>query len=155
MVSCSPPSASLSKACFLLRSGAWPELEDRKKAAAGSDHLSPGKDEVLIGRQASGSGKHSSRSRVISATHWFAAALAIVVRVAAVFLILFILVIVGVPWRHRGADEAQREKMLSEMPGVMFVSRWMIMVNSSMLPASAAAPGAWRKWLRCAALRRA
>jgi hypothetical protein len=33
--------------------------------------------------------------------------LAVVVRVAAVFLILFILVIVGVPWRHRGAEEAQ------------------------------------------------
>jgi membrane protein YdbS with pleckstrin-like domain len=81
--------------------------------------------------------------------------LAIVVRVAAVFLILFILVIVGVLWRHRGADQAQREKMLFEMPGVMFVSRWMIMVNSSILPACAAAPGAWRKWLRCAALRRA
>jgi Ca2+/Na+ antiporter len=59
--------------------------------------------------------------------------LAIVVRVAAVFLILFILVIVGVLWRHRGADQAQREKMLFEMPGVMFVSRWMIMVNSSIL----------------------
>jgi hypothetical protein len=54
--------------------------------------------------------------------------LAVVFRVAAVFLILFILVIVGVPWRHRGADEVSQDRMLPEMPGIMLVSRWVDVV---------------------------
>ena len=43
---------------------------------------------------------------------------AVVVLVAAVFLILFILVIVGVPRRHRGTDETQpREEAFRHASG--------------------------------------
>jgi hypothetical protein len=48
---------------------------------------------------------------------------AVVVLVAAVFLILFILVFVWVPRRHRGADETQPREEASDVPRVMFASR--------------------------------
>jgi hypothetical protein len=46
-----------------------------------------------------------------------------VVIVAAVFLILFILVVVWVPRRHRGVDKAPPREDASDVPRVMFASR--------------------------------